>query len=193
MIRVSTMHVVLMLCIACLVASEGQAEVDDRGYRFSGISLAIPAQEPGLSQPFIGLTGFWDVERDVNFSNTKVRVGVLGQFNVTRGTYGRAWSLSPMLCLGKDLHKNNILHATAGFAWFNQPPGAISSPFGFEEIHAGIDKIKLTLGVSYTRYVPTPDGERFALNFGLQLWKAGSNSRYMFTITPGFLTFGGGD
>ena len=49
----------------------------------------------------------------------------------------------------------------------------------------------LTLAASYTYYVPNTRGERFALNFGLQWWRGyhGEN-RYMFTITPGFLTLG---
>ena len=203
MIRVSIMHVVLLLCIACLVASGGQAQVGLYEGVFSGVSFAIPYQEPGLSQPFIGLTGFYDVElQEISTFNSKARVGVLGQINATWGIYGRAMSLSPMLCWGQT-YQNSFIHATAGFSMFYQTePGPVIivsdnekrepltwDPFGFGPVE--VDEVTPTLGVSYTYYVPDASGERFALNFGLQWWRAGDENRYMFMISPGFLIRGG--
>ena len=69
-------------------------------------------------------------------------------------------------------------------------PDSEPEPFWF-----GYDtdsNLLLTVGVSYTCYVP--QDERFALNFGLQwLIKNDGAHRYLLTITPGFLTFGDGD
>ena len=204
MLRVSTMHVVLLLCIACLVMSGvGQAQVNPYDGVFGGVSYATTRTAPGLSQPFIGVTGFYDVVLpQISTFNSKASVGVLGQINTSWGNYGSAWSLSPMLCWGQT-YQNSIIHVTAGFFMFYQSePGPVIvyskddedpkpvtwNPFGFGD--GEVDELTPTLGVSYTYYVPNASGDQFAMNLGLQWWRTANENRYMFTITPGFLTLG---
>lgn len=184
------MHVLLVLCITCVASMYGgqtdASKLDAADSMFGGVSLGFTEPLPGLDQPFIGLTGFYDTQLP-RFStvSSDASVGVLGHVNYTSGMYGSAWSVSPMVCWGQS-YENSILHASVGLFMF-----ATSTDSTLYGADTNDSDISPTLHVSWTYYVPETSGERFALNFGVQWWRGyqGEN-RYRFTITPGFMTLG---
>ena len=186
--RYATMHVIIFLCFTYLVASGwGQtdaSQIAPYDSAFGGFSFGI-FSDIGTNLPFIGLTGIYDTQ----LRNSHHTVGVMGTANFafakasfTNREIGssHALFLSPMVCWGHP-YDNSIFHVGIGVAMFDGE----ASLFG-EELLSGRSVLP-TATALYTYYLQTANAEQFAINLGVQ-WFPGQ--KFMFTISPGFLTLG---
>ena len=174
MLRSTTLHVIIFLCIT-LMSGGGQTDAashDDS--TFGGVTIGRMNHDYS-----IGFMGGYDYP----LHNSPHGIGIMGggtfqfeDWNSIDAAMNRehGYAFSAMVCYS-DFHEgSSIFRLGVGFAIGDDSDGR--------------DYVDPALGLSYTHYLGIYDYGPTAINLGVQ-WMPGDN-RVMFTFTPGFLKLG---